>query len=202
MATINGIYIFVESENLSRDVDISTHNVEKGLDITDNVKKKPRSLSISGKIVGEDSATSQLKIAEYMYTGTLINYSGRNFINNAVITKFETSHPNTIYGGCEFSLELQEVRIASSSLITRSTKTASIQKGGTQQIENNNGNAVYHTVKKGDTVYALIASPTAPYRSYGKTCQWVMDNNTNAFSRKGDFTTLKIGAKLLVGYKS
>ena len=79
------------------------------------------------------------------------------------------------------------------------TSTASKENGGTKQVSNGKGKAVYHTVKKGDTVWGLV---NRNYKSLGKSCQWVINNNPHAFSRKGDATTLKIGAKLLVGYKS
>lgn len=81
-----------------------------------------------------------------------------------------------------------------------STSTASKENGGTKQVSNrSSGTAVYHTVKKGDTIWKLV---TTNYKSLGKSTQWVIDNNPNAFSRKGDPTTLKVGAKLLMGYKT
>lgn len=70
--------------------------------------------------------------------------------------------------------------------------------GGNKQTTNGTGTAVYHTVKKGDTVYRLV---TNNYKSLGKSVQWVINNNPKAFSRKGDATTLQIGKKLLMGYK-
>lgn len=79
-----------------------------------------------------------------------------------------------------------------------SSSTASKENGGTKQVSKGKKTAVYHTVKKGNTVWALV---NKNYKSLGKTCQWVIDNNPKAFSRKGDPTTLKIGAKLLMGYK-
>lgn len=202
MARLNGLYIFVQSETINRDVEVTSHSVEKEIDITDNVKRNAYTISISGKIVGEESAKTQAKIAEYMVNGIIVNYTGRNYMTHALITKFETSHPNTVYGGCDFSMEIKQVRVAKNSYKNSSTKTSATQKGGTQQVQQNNkSTAVYHTVKKGDTVWGLVAANGAPYKKYGKSCQWIMDNNPNAFSKKGDFKTLKIGAKLLVGYK-
>lgn len=69
---------------------------------------------------------------------------------------------------------------------------------GVQQVSTVSGEAVYHTVKSGDTVWELA---NKKYKSLGKTCQWVIDNNPDAFSRKGDPTTLQVGAKLLMGYQ-
>lgn len=78
------------------------------------------------------------------------------------------------------------------------TNVNSANSNGTQQISNGSGTAVYHTVKQGQTVWGLV---TNNYKELGKNCQWVIDNNPSAFSRKGDPTTLKINAKLLMGYK-
>lgn len=77
-----------------------------------------------------------------------------------------------------------------------SSSTGSKENGGTQQVNKGKGKEVRHTVKRGDTVYALVNK----YKT-GKSCQWVIDNNPSAFSRKGDPTTLQIGKKLLMGYK-
>ena len=79
-----------------------------------------------------------------------------------------------------------------------STSTASKVTGGYKQVSAGKSTAVYHKVKKGDTVYKLV---TKNYKSLGKTCKWVIDKNPHAFSRKGDATTLQIGKKLLMGYK-
>lgn len=81
---------------------------------------------------------------------------------------------------------------------TETTSTNGKTNAGTQQVKSGNSSAVYHTVKRGDTVWGLINSK---YSYLDKTCQWVLDNNPTAFSRKGDATTLQIGAKLLMGYK-
>lgn len=81
---------------------------------------------------------------------------------------------------------------------TKTTSTNGNTNAGTQQVQTGNGKAVYHTVKKGDTVWRLV---NKQYKNLGKTISWVIKNNPNAFSRKGDATSLRIGKKLLVGYK-
>lgn len=207
MATLNGLYIFVESESLSRDVEMTSHSVESGLDITDNVRRNPYVISISGKIVGEDSPLIQSKIAGYMSSGTLVNYSGRNYMYDALITKFETSHPNTVYGGCEFSMEIKQVRFAKNSYVKdfkitpTEVKIKTIDNGGTQQVQNNNTSTyVTHTVKSGDTVNTLCGPKQTPYRSQ-TTFQEVVENNPGAFSTKSDNKTLQLGAKLNISLR-
>lgn len=73
------------------------------------------------------------------------------------------------------------------------------KKGGTKQVGGSGEKkAVYHPVKKGDTVHNLV---TKNYKSLGTTAAFVMSNNAHAFSEIGDPTTLQIGKKLLMGYK-
>ena len=80
----------------------------------------------------------------------------------------------------------------------QSSSTGTKKSSGTKQVSTGKGKAVYHTVKKGNTIYNLV---NKNYKSLGKSVSWVISNNPKAFSRKNDPKTLKIGAKLLMGYK-
>ena len=118
MATINNIYIFVVDEDLDRSSKIPQHPVEKGLPLTDNVRNEPKTLSISGKIVDTPQYEAEVAISkiEALRTGgSLIDYKGRNICGNFLIKSFNTSHPNTTWGGADFDMELVEVRIAKSA---------------------------------------------------------------------------------------
>lgn len=159
MAYINNLWVFVETEDVTRGVEVSSHPVEQGLDITDNVKRSPITISISGEIVGENAATILSNLTALHQQGKYIKYSGRNIIKNAVIEKFDTGHPNTIYGGCSFSMDIKEIRVAKPAYIapksnagTASTKKST--KSGTQQVQSNTSKK-YHTVKKGDCLWNI-----------------------------------------------
>lgn len=205
MALINNIYIHVTDEKVGRTIKSTDHSTEKGIDITDNVKREPVTLSISGKIVDTDTLKSHealAKLYDLQIKGSLITYSGRNILKNMMIQSFNSTHPYTNAGGLDFDMELKEVRIAQNSYSEKSTesssKTKAEEKAGTQQVQQGTQNAVYHTVQKGDTPWSLAYEN---YKELNTTDQWIVDNNPDAFTRKGDPTTLKIGAKLLVGYK-
>lgn len=287
MAILNGLYIHVVDESISRAVDATDHPVESGIPITDTVRPRAMGISLSGKIVDYDGMKAEqviAKIKAWQAGGSLIRYSGRNVASSMQIRSFDTNFTNTNSGGADFSMELQEVRIAKSAYVpkkqstqkqeaaakknveikvgsivvfkggpvyvssdakkaaaTRSRSTCECTKistasysvhqyhlistdgkkvygwvdkaniegvasastsgttnAGTQQVKSGGKTAVYHTVKKGDTVWALVNNK---YKNLGKSCQWVIDNNPKAFSRKGDATTLQIGKKLLMGYK-
>lgn len=151
MAFINNTYIFVQDEQLQRGVDISEHPVESGLDLTDNIKRNPVKIYLTGEIVGENAASDLSVITALHHGGKLVKYSGRNILSNAVIERFDTSHTIDIYGGCAFDMVLKEVRIAKPAYISPATKTT---KSGTQQVQSNTGKK-YHKVKKGDTLWAI-----------------------------------------------
>lgn len=115
MALINDIYVLVEDEQLSRESAISQHPTEQGLPLTDIIRSEPKTISLSGKIVDNDQYKSEEAIAqieELRTTGSLIKYNGRTVAGNFAIKSFNTSHPNTVWGGAEFDMELVEVKIA------------------------------------------------------------------------------------------
>lgn len=203
MALLNNIWVHVVDESVGRNIKSTDHATEQGIDITDNVKRQPVTLSISGEIVDTDTLKSHeilAKLYDLENKGSLITYSGRNILKNMQIQSFSTSHPYTNAGGLDFDMELKEVRIAQNAYSTNeeSGKTKAEEKAGTQQVTNGTGNAVYYTVQKGDTIWKLV---NTNYKGLGSTVQWVIDNNADAFGTKGDATTLKVGARLLMGYK-
>lgn len=291
MALINNYYIHVVDEKVETSVESSTHPVESGIVITDTVKPNPKTIDISGMIVdaGSYKASEIISALEkFMRSGSLVKYSGRNIVSNMQIQSFNHSHPNTVFGGCEFDITLKEVRFAQPSYkapvdsgdqetetkvpttpdqetievgstvifkggsvyissdakkatVTRNRSTCRVEKistaswsihqyclkstdggmvygwcdeadievrsdttvraitaQGTKQISNGDGEAVYHTVKQGNTLWGLV---NRTYKSLNTSIEWVVDNNPTCFSKKDDPTTLKIGSKLLMGYK-
>lgn len=198
MATINGIYVHITSESINRGIESSTHPVENGVDITDHVKREPISLSISGLIVGENAADILNRLKWLQSQGSIISYIGRNICSNMQIQSFNTSHPNTVWGGCKFDMELKEVRIAGSSYTGEDNdiSTKALTKGATKQLEDNktSGEKVYHTVQKGDTAWYLGEKK---YKSYGSSVEFITQNNSDAVP-DGDWTKLQEGTKLWV----
>lgn len=119
MALINGsLYIFVEKEDVKRGIEAVTHLVEKGICITDHVRRNPVTIAISGEIVGKNAADILSQITKAHQTGALVSYVGRNTIKNAQIVVFDTGRPNNIWGGCRFTMEIKEVQLKTNAVIT------------------------------------------------------------------------------------
>ena len=164
------------------------------------MKRKAKVLSLKGEIVGKSAESVKSKLVQMQSAGVICKFAGRNSLANCMITSFSTSHSSDIWGGCSFSMTLKEVRTATTSYVKTGSKNKDTKKTGTQQVaKKSTTENVYHTVKKGDTIWALVAAPKAPYKKYGMTCDEVMKLNPSAFSKKGDFRTLQIKKKIIVG---
>ena len=208
MALLNGMYIFVEKEDVSHNVSSFTHPVEEGIETTDHVTAEAQEISLTGKIVNDDALSASVKIStikQWQKAGTLCSYIGRNYANNYQIISFNTSHPHTVAGGCDYDMTLREVRIAKSpykvdknTAASKKTATKTTTKTGMQQRQaNSTVKGCYHTVKRGETAYSIAQK----YSSKGATMQTIMDNNKNAPRVAGDWTTLQVGTKIFVAYR-
>ncbi|MBH5316702.1 hypothetical protein I6N90_02620 [Paenibacillus sp. GSMTC-2017] len=114
MAILNGQYIHVINEDPSYEVDITDQPVEKGINLSDHVQRKPRTLSLNGYIVGDDAAQVRAKIISNMDQGIIAKYVGRNAFTG-LITSFSSKHDHRVANGFSFSLTIKSVRIATTS---------------------------------------------------------------------------------------
>ncbi len=170
MATLNGYYVFVTDESLNRSTKIPQHPVEKGLPLTDSVRSEPKTLSISGKIVNteKDEASDIIAQIEKLRTsGSLIKYIGRNTAGNFMIKSFDTSHPNTVWGGAEFSMELVEVRTAKSAYDPNKQK----KEEKTEHKNNPVLEVGAKVVFKGGSVYVSSDAKKAAANRERQTCK-------------------------------
>lgn len=189
MALLNNVYIYVETEEIDRSISMTEHSVESGLDLTDNIKRKPVTVSLKGAIVGDDVSATIAKIEKMMNSGKYVKYVGGAFsLNNAVIKDFKTSKSNKYWGGYEYDMEIQEVRIAKAAY----TSTPKATKGGTAQVtENKNQTKRYYTIKKGDCLWAIAKS----YYGSGKLFTKIYDANRDIVGKN---YLIHPGQKLLI----
>lgn len=196
MAIINGLYIHVVNESVSRGVDATSHPVENGIPTTDTVKPRAISISLSGKIVdyGNKKAEAVIeKLDAWQKSGYLIEYKGRNHVSSMQIRSFETTHPNTNHGGADFSMELTQVRIAKSAYVP---KKASTKAKETAAKKDTSKIAVGDTVVfKGGPVYVSSDAKKAAATRGRSTCK-VTIINTRSWSVHDYHLISKDGGKV------
>ena len=203
MALLNNIYVFVEDESVEYSGESTSHPVEKGIELTDHYKRSPIEISISGKIVDnkkEKAADILNKLNKLRDQGSLIKYVGRISLGNMQIQNISVTSTYKNWGGYDVEISLKEIRVAESAYdAAKSAKLAA-------QASQGDNKWIYHTVVKGNCVWALCV--TGPYKNLKPTyskpmdkCNYIMSINQDAFSRRGDFRTLKIGYRLKVGYR-
>lgn len=203
MAYLTGtrrIYLFVSEEDNPTSIKASEHSVEQGMDLTDHVRPDAETLSISGIISGRNQKDIVSLIKKWEKAGRVVSYSGRAKLSSCLIADFSPGYSKDIQDGCRFSMTLRKIRIARPAYVPaqleQPQEAKPVADAGMQSVEANNTEDQYHTVKAGDTIWALTHGP---YKKYGKSCEEIMAMNPDAFSRAGDFTTLKIGARLKMG---
>ena len=108
----NGV---VEKESESYSSSVTSNPVEDGADINDHVNNAAGQLTISGTIVGGDSAINALKAMRE--SRDIITYTGVTRMTNLVFTslKFDRSYKNR--NGASFSATLKQVRLVSSEFV-------------------------------------------------------------------------------------
>ena len=108
-------------ENIDYDADVTSKAVEKGADISDHMKAKPFTASLSGSMIENvDSKLSALK--KFQEDGELLTYIGKSSLENVVITSLQIEHTVENFEGYEYSIRIQEVRIASPETFKISVK--------------------------------------------------------------------------------
>lgn len=153
------------------------------------------------------------QMTAFMKSGALVKYEGRNLLDNYQITSFTTTHPNTVNGGAEFSMELEEFRGAVNSYVAPTSATSeyiddTIPSEGVQQIQQGDGTEVWYEVQAGDSLYNLVGADNAQYRYLNREAidgqelpamEWVMQKNPDAFEVYGDPSTLKAYVSIVLG---
>lgn len=208
MALINNYYLFAEEEEASVSVDVTQHPVEEGIKITDNVKKQPITVSLSGKVVdvGATSAnTIREAIRQLQQNGVIIRFQGVHLLPEAIITSFKTKATAEISGGYNFEMEISQIRIAKSAYkaaakTATTTKQVTPKKTKTTTTKKSEPAKRYYTVKTGDCPWSIAVK----YYNNGLKWEQMMKANTSIVSRNKKrgvvWYMLYTGDKLLIPY--
>jgi LysM repeat protein len=186
MGKLAGYTIANIQESFANTVDVTSYPTEKGLPITDNVKRQPKTFSITGKILGKtnaDAVNIYNALEKLQNVGNVVSYVGRTTAKNVVITSMQPTFDSTISNGMGITIELQEIRMASSPYIVKKTTVKSAGKKTTSNTKTTQ--AVYHVTKKGDTYWGMS-------RTYGTSIAQL-----RAWNKYPD-TKIPIGVKLRV----
>lgn len=158
MALINNLYVCATSEEVNESVSTTEHPVESGLPLTDNVRRNAMKLSVSGYIVDSgsmDASSIADKLSSYSKNGQYVQYVGRVILSNALITDFTTQYSNAVSGGCQFSMTIQEIRVAKSATNSALKRIASQKQITYRTTTTTTQKDKYHIVKKGDCLWNI-----------------------------------------------
>lgn len=204
MALLNNLYIFVVKEDVNEDVESTSHPVESGLEITDTVRRKPTSISLSGYIVDAGSLKAQeirASINKLKNEGSLIKYVGNNVVSDMQIQSFRTGYANTTWGGMSFTMELKEVRIAKSAYQPpqqQQPSNSGSNSGSTTTPKPNTATEIKKgstVVFKGGSVYVSSDAKKAAANRGRSTCT-VQNINTKSWAKHPYHLISKDGGKV------
>lgn len=118
MASINGIPIYVISEERQYENETTDHPVEDGQDITDHVINLPIVFQIEGEYTGPDAGQVDVQLREIRKTGQLVKYVGRASMVNAVVESYVSNVDSTIANGFRFSMTIKNIKLAKTSTVS------------------------------------------------------------------------------------
>ncbi|GAB6990852.1 phage baseplate protein [Paenibacillus pini] len=152
MAKIDGYYILAEKEDSVLDVDITQQPVEKGIDVSDHVQRKARTLSISGVVSGDKAAETHQFLIESQDNGKIVNYVGRTTMKG-LLSDLSTSRDYRTANGFTYSLTITEILIANSSFVSKlplpvKAQAAKIVNSGVKQTKSKKKDGKKTTKKK------------------------------------------------------
>lgn len=108
-------------ESTDFDAEVTSKQVEKGADISDHMKAKPSTASLSGVMV-EDANAKLEALKKYQKEGELLTYIGKTTLKSVVITSLQIENTAKNSTGYDFDIRIQEVRIASPETFKVSVK--------------------------------------------------------------------------------
>lgn len=102
----------IQKEAITMSSKVTSAPMEDGSDINDHIVKDPEKFSLSGVIIDVSQGLDTLK--SMWKQRDIIKYTGRNRIENLVITNLSFSYDKSNAKGCSFTANLQKVQISTS----------------------------------------------------------------------------------------
>jgi hypothetical protein len=135
---IGDVEVHITDESEGKFSEVTERPVESGV-ITDNVKRMPDTVELTGTVTSDGWAKKQA-LDRYQEEGTLITYSGKATYENMVIESFDTDYISDNKDGFGFSMTLKEVRITGTVIVDYSvaediqSQTKAITNAGLQTL--------------------------------------------------------------------
>lgn len=119
MAKIDNVEFNVLSESRPHENEVTSHPVEKGVDITDHIQKQPMTYSVEGFVGDSESPEEKHLALKYLWArGDVVKYSGRGVLPKCVVENFTSNVDESSKKGFDFSLTLREIRVANPSTVS------------------------------------------------------------------------------------
>lgn len=151
LVKLNDLYVSaIKEEVLTFENGASNYPMEDGSEVTDFVQTKPIALSLNGVIVGEDAAERFTKLRRMSLEKTLVKYTGRVTMSNAIILKFSRNVDSGIGNGFNFDIVLQKMTFAKAEIVTinvKNLKIPDIEKADGKSTSRSNTKAKKKTTK-------------------------------------------------------
>ncbi len=134
MAKIGNVEVMIIDESVGKFSEVTERPVESGA-ITDNVKKMPDTVELTGTVTADGWAVKRV-LDEYHDNGTLITYTGKSAYESMVIEAFDVVYTSENKDGFNFSMSLKEVRIASLRIMSEGgIPTPAVDEGIETQVK-------------------------------------------------------------------
>ncbi len=153
----NGV---IEKESESYSSSVTSNPVENGAEINDHVNNDAGTLSISGTIIGGDSAVKALK--SMRDARDIITYIGVTHMTNLVFTslKFDRSYKNK--KGASFSATFKQIQTTSPEYISMDSSLSMTS----QDVDKSSDTQLSKTRSTGMTTVALQSVSSASAEKY------------------------------------
>jgi len=159
--------------------DVTEYPVEGGRLFSDHASFRPISISIDGIIAGYGTPEKLSNIRNWQQQRIPVSYSGRRSYRDLVIKEFRPTENVEIGDGFQFSMVLQEIKIASLQVKTvardpaieeivseqaaqTSTQVADITEQGREQPQQSKISMAFDAVKSTVSVMSVLNPFTAP----------------------------------------
>ncbi len=124
MAKIGNVEVMITDESVGKFSEVTERPVESGA-ITDNVKKMPDTVELTGTVTSDGWAVKRM-LDEYHDNGTLITYTGKSAYDNMVIEAFDVDYTSENKDGFNFSMTLKEIKVSTARIIVQDSITVPV----------------------------------------------------------------------------